>query len=447
MKKIIPRSLRRSYRKWQLKRAKKRQEGVPLREFVYLDEVSVYSLFASRVGALATEYSEAKSRTLQMDASLTSGINEKTHKNEAKIGSMFNQGYNTQILRKSTIQSTYKEFYDLERDTLILRNNYEDTNGKYKSIDKLIKDDSQHNTNFKSTKNLNRGDLVEFEVELSPEYIFKVNTVLNILVEFKDNVLELIPKEVMDINDILNQLLSGLVPIKCKVLNYKLLVNGGNQYLIHESLVENLLDIDIEDTSEFNIVGVIDKNLVWKDLRQILYDNNRYSLLCRIEKPIISKSWTSLKNMAAFRDIIPEVSQIIDSNDENIFNQSFMQSKKSDTKNNESEYFQRVLFNYGILLLENKDVELNIHIIRVLQDLAIRNQENYEGYDKRKFAFEEILAFIKQSYPEIDHSSEELIQLREKAKKQLIISHIQNKDTLESEDELFLESEIIAIYW
>lgn len=44
------------------RRAARQLEGAPLREFVYLDEVSVYSLVASRMGSVATEHTATESR-------------------------------------------------------------------------------------------------------------------------------------------------------------------------------------------------------------------------------------------------------------------------------------------------------------------------------------------------------------------------------------------------
>jgi phage terminase large subunit GpA-like protein len=50
-------TLRQRYRNWILQRRwrkARRNENEPLREFVYLDEVSVYSLVASQIGMIVT---------------------------------------------------------------------------------------------------------------------------------------------------------------------------------------------------------------------------------------------------------------------------------------------------------------------------------------------------------------------------------------------------------
>src|SRR3712207_8144694 len=50
------------FRRRRLKRAAKKQQVAPLREFVYLDEVSVYSLNASRLGSIAAEFRSEERR-------------------------------------------------------------------------------------------------------------------------------------------------------------------------------------------------------------------------------------------------------------------------------------------------------------------------------------------------------------------------------------------------
>ena len=52
------------FRQWRRKRASKGQK-TPLREFVYLDEVSVYSLNASRLGSIAAEFTETQTVSLR----------------------------------------------------------------------------------------------------------------------------------------------------------------------------------------------------------------------------------------------------------------------------------------------------------------------------------------------------------------------------------------------
>ena len=87
-----------------------------LREFVYLDEVSVYSILASRKGGIAAEFTESQTASLNSDVggSLSVGFDATKAKLDSKRQSSHVQG--SQVLRKAIIQTSFKELYDIEQD-------------------------------------------------------------------------------------------------------------------------------------------------------------------------------------------------------------------------------------------------------------------------------------------------------------------------------------------
>ena len=90
----------------------------PLREFVYLDEVSVYSILASRKDGIATEFTESQTASLNSEVGSSIGVGfgaSKANLN-AKMHAGHTQG--SQVLRKAIIQTSFKELYDIERDAL-----------------------------------------------------------------------------------------------------------------------------------------------------------------------------------------------------------------------------------------------------------------------------------------------------------------------------------------
>ena len=92
------------FRVWLRQRRRKlalRKNKGSLREFIYLDEVSVYSLNASRLGAIASEFTETEKASLNVGVQNSFGAG-------VDIGS--------QVVRKSIVQTTFKEFYDNETE-------------------------------------------------------------------------------------------------------------------------------------------------------------------------------------------------------------------------------------------------------------------------------------------------------------------------------------------
>lgn len=156
-------------RRWRRRQASKRQQAT-LREFVYLDEVSVYSLIASRLGPIASEFTETEKASLKAEVANSGG--------SVDIGS--------QVLRKSTVQTTFKELYELELNSFAIRpipeqlkppniHNFYDLVRKREKLaaDGWIID----------SEKLVRGQLLELEVQLEAEDVFHVSAVISAFLE------------------------------------------------------------------------------------------------------------------------------------------------------------------------------------------------------------------------------------------------------------------------
>lgn len=105
--------LRDRFRCWRRRRASKRNRPA-LREFIYLDEVSVYSLIASRLGPIATQFTETERATLQGEAgsSISSSV-PGVAKAEVRARAVTIRSQETQVLKKSIVQTTFKKLHDL----------------------------------------------------------------------------------------------------------------------------------------------------------------------------------------------------------------------------------------------------------------------------------------------------------------------------------------------
>ena len=90
------------------------------REFVYLDEVSVLSILASRTGRIATESTESRSASHSSEVKGSIGVGWGSTK--ANLGSRMQaaQAEASQVSHKAIIQSSFKDLYDIERSKLSL---------------------------------------------------------------------------------------------------------------------------------------------------------------------------------------------------------------------------------------------------------------------------------------------------------------------------------------
>ncbi|KAA0234619.1 MAG: ATP-dependent zinc metalloprotease FtsH [Acidimicrobiales bacterium] len=112
-------SLRSRWQGWRRRRrrekAAKDTTDAPLRECVYLDEVSVYSLLSSRIGALVTELTETETKSLTGEAEGIASSNVGIAKGEARARTEATSTRGTQVLRKSIVQTTFKELVEYEK--------------------------------------------------------------------------------------------------------------------------------------------------------------------------------------------------------------------------------------------------------------------------------------------------------------------------------------------
>lgn len=188
-------TLRARWRHW--KRARRRRHAaeefrnVPLREFVYLDEVSVYSLISSRLGAVAAEFSESESASLVSEISSAGGASAGVLKGEIGARTEASKSYGSQVVRKSIIQSQFKELVDIEHDRMVIQDsNDHDELPEIASDQELISllEENRSDGLIIDPLMLRRGELIEIEVELDAEAIFRLNAILSTLLDLlKEN--------------------------------------------------------------------------------------------------------------------------------------------------------------------------------------------------------------------------------------------------------------------
>ena len=147
-----------------------------LREFIYLDEVSVYSILASRKGGIAAEFTESQAASLNTDVggSLSVGFNA----TKAKLGSKRQSSHvqSSQVLRKAIIQTSFKELYDIERTSLALSLPDADCVPTVRTVADLEKRLGLPDKDdwLVDPSTLRRGELLEVEVDLGADPIFRM---------------------------------------------------------------------------------------------------------------------------------------------------------------------------------------------------------------------------------------------------------------------------------
>jgi hypothetical protein len=176
-------------RRLRRRRAREAKElaGIPLREFVYLDEVSVYSLIASRKGPIATDYRDTASTLLRSEIGGTLGGNVGVAKSEVSSAMESSQTSEMHVVRKAVIQSTFRELYESERENLASkvtdRANAPKQPMNLDGLRATIAAREENDGWVIDPRQLTRGQMIEVDVELRADKVFGFSTAVAAIVE------------------------------------------------------------------------------------------------------------------------------------------------------------------------------------------------------------------------------------------------------------------------
>lgn len=433
----------------------KRRE--PLREFVYLDEVSLSSLLASQKGEIT------ENTTVQSSDEFITEVSSGTSLGGSGLPSVeLNSRFQTtnsnalQTVRKATAQSRFRELYKLEH---LRKIQPVDILDQAKTIDEIFS--PKFTGAVYKESELERGDLVEFKVELSASWIFQISTMIAEFSDmfdenpsmFMENIRFSDLYQAKNANKIINKLLAGLIPVDGVVSDYLVVSNGGDRYLVQKDVIK---DLEVESSS-IRIVGVTEHLAYWKDIRRILFANNEFKMLCRISKSGIQNTWNPIKVADIFKEFAPDMAIQIESASRNAMLQS--------TKHQVSErlipthaQMAVALARYADALLCRAGITLTIEQRSSLDREVAEMPFDDISAEGQRFAFTRIRMLIEQFTSLVINPDDDL-NIREYIRRDLgipLFPSTVKEETNEGEEIIedahgvennFLDVEVIAIYW
>lgn len=462
-------AVRVAFRQWRRRRKAAKNRDTPLREFIYLDEVSIYSLNASRLGAIAAEFTDTETTSLQSGGEVSLSGNVGAAKAGAKATGSSTRTQQSQVVRRSIVQTTFREFYEHEKDRLATRAVPDDVEiHQINTLDELIKAEEALKIDglIVDPKRLARGALLEMEVELDTESIFQFSTLLQTLVEIIEENTNLFGvdeeafKEGMAYGRIIERLLAELVPIRGLAVDYVRIKPGERELIAHRKLSELLLANGLADdqqleTAPLYVVGVTEEALYWKDIRRVLFSGTRFRVLCRMARDGIQNSWTPIKLRDVLAKMAPELAKPIDAL---AFGDFFGRngSEGEETDDGRRRALRGALNDYTASLAKAYGKSLTPDDLLNLQDIVERHQDCFQTTSTIKASFDAIAKCVADSFGiELDASAEKERRLQALAEAGLSLTgelepateHSGNASSPPDREEYVLDSEFIAIYW
>ena len=456
-------------RDWWRRRKRKATRGEVdglVREFIYLDDISVYSILASRKGSIATEFTENQTVSLNSDVRTSVGVGiDATH---AKVGSSSQSGHvqGSQVLRKAIIQTSFKELYDIECSTLLLKPQNDREVPKVRLIDDIERRFEQlcREGWLVDVSSLRRGNLLEVDVELESDPIFRMTSIITTLRDliadneemFGRDVTKNLPK-MQAMAQILDSLLVGLVPIRGRLTKYSWTTVGNRHVLIHEFLAAQLQSHGAFAQYPVFMVGVAQGNLFWKDIRRLVFSRSEYTAFCRLSVSGLADSWSPVKITEVLGGIIPQFDEIMRE-----FSSSagrFLSMPRSDKPfgvDGESMDTRAIMREYAEKLTAHHEARLDSDEIKNVIGSIVFVDNWWRTVDGRRAVFSRATELIDAALGK-ETDGEVAYRMREDVLRNAGVServYVAERNTIwrgkpelvETKDR-FLDSEIIAIYW
>ena len=443
------------------------------REFVYLDDVSVLSILASRTGGIVTEKSESQTASQNSEVTGSLGVGLGGTKANLRTKMQASQVEASQVLRKSIIQTSFKELYDIERLTLALGppnpdplpevdqpSDLESLLGSSKGTGLLI-----------DPRALHRGELLEVEVELEADPIFRMATIITTFFEMMEDNEELFENsataqlpEIRSVARLLENLLGGLVPIRGRLVNYACIRICDRDVLVHYSLLCQL-PTDARPTAyPAFLVGVAQSDLFWKDIRRVLFSQARYTVFCRLATSGLTDRWSPVKMADVFSGIASDFDEMIQGLGDELMSGFSKGVRSAHTRmtvaapsmmlNQDARRGELLLGKYAESLADYHKRNINPAVmLGLIRGVSPRPENWLDSVDSYRPVFAEVTKRVDDSLdvktpPDMAH------ELRVQALDQLSLeetleldSSVTSGNLPEPRCERFLDSEIIAIYW
>lgn len=340
-----------------------------IREFIYLDEVSVFSLLASKDGMIATEVTESHASTLMAETAGSYGASGGVIRADASAKTQASDTRTTQVLRKAVVQSTFRDLYQRVRDTLAIAPILDgDPVPKFGADDDLKPDAS--GTWILDPSDFQRGQLIELTVELEAEPLFQARTVVSTFLDIFEQDQALLGvgnvgglADAAVLSRMIEKLGAGLVPLRAKARDYVVVTKpDGSELIAHKDVASNFGTT--VQTVPLYLVGVASEALFWKDIRTVVFARSEFQVLARILRPDLQRSWTPLKLVDVLARIAPQFHEALETMNSMVLDAMVLGAATTEG----SAQARLVLGEYADLVADTLGVELDLDdpILRAL---------------------------------------------------------------------------------
>lgn len=407
-----------------------------LREFVYLDEISVRSLLASTgEGGILSERVNEEMRRRRTGSRSSASV--PTSAGSVGVQSSAEQEVQTTVAETRSfnlIQSKFTRLYN------------SDTVEKKLSLEQIPSDgDAEKSFSGLSVDDLGRSDIIELRVNLSANLLFRLYQTIDY---FSDAFEDEIGPETEEMLDLIETSLGNSIPVVGRASDYQV-VDEGEKIIKRRDQVENDGE---ESAQDLEIVTLLNLDSLWVDPIQTLFSNDEFVIYCRVEAVDVDR-WYPLKVTRAINSLSEETAKEL--------NQQFRLSLE-ETRNRLSEmqgltdgasntavrwaqdiqqYSESLEQEYNLHISEDEQSEL---IQEALGEVELDHEDSQTA--QRKRVLDAYTDALIEKFDLVSIDPEERQQLRpEVSASGYTVYQTENLD--EGSDAFRIEAKTVALYW
>lgn len=280
----------------------------PLREFVYMEEDAVISLLASTTGGITEQQTTGQKK--RISSSITGNLGTGQAGIKSSVGASKEES--SEVVRQYVIESNFKELYDMRKDELVISDNSELDNDNPSVVSDV---DSEVDLSVPSSNQseLERGDLVEIDVELGSAEVFDYYRVIQAFDDIFETISssaelreqleteDLSSEEIEMLIDLMEILMADLIPIVGTAKNYGVAEDS-------ETVVEKeWADEEDVDYEELEVVGFVEEDNLWLDPTRVLFDKAEFTVFARVDDPEVQGEWMPMKLLDVVDKVVPGI--------------------------------------------------------------------------------------------------------------------------------------------
>lgn len=395
------------------------------------------------MGELTSEVSASRSQSEQVQIGGTITASATVAKSEvaSKYQTMNSQSIETK--RKANVQSQFREFRSYADKHLLIRPGTDVPSLQLSESEDIINDPKI----CVSPTAIKRGAMVEVNVELEADPVFKISTMMSEVIDMSRDYpgifgSEQLPLDSSQTAKMFEKLLAGLIPIRGRCVDHVVCRFDDDEYIVHKRVADTLGI----NSRPLIVVGVTEHLGYWKDIRRVLFSKSEFTVICRVGRNGLHLDWSPVKLADIFRDVVPNLANHLSG--ASVLSDSILTGNTSERSNDRFMQTTRLFANKLI-------ADYKISLDGVLQeklDMVIENCRLMQGdLREQRSSFDQVLEVLGISLESVDY-----LNRRRDARSVAGLGLFGDSSEVDSEvapksaqgvQPLFLDCEFIAIYW